>query len=317
MLMMLLLMAGWQGLPFGENIMDLVDAGMTALKRRTGAKDPQTQIRVELRKALKDLELDPDLFLHGMSSSSFGLANLGEFMGWPIPDLDLSGSLSMGRIIPGTELLAPGQSNSFDRFSGQAITRGGGAIASAAGGVGQALFNSHPDQWKRWEKAMPAAMRQVSKAARLSVRGEEATRSGYPIAGFDMHDTRDQGEIIGQMLGFTPRDVSKGWEGFIAQQQVVIYYETWKTGLLRKWNYAKETKDKEAVKQANAGIREYNSVVPFPEMKIGGEARIRSFESYLQTRKFNEKKIEQSRPFRRLSSSIEAVFEEGDNGDNE
>jgi len=52
-------------------------------------------------------------------------------------------------------------------------------------------------------------------------------------------------------------------------------------------------------------------------MKIGGEARIRSFESYLQTRKFNEKKIEQSRPFRRLSDSIEAVFEEGDNENNE
>ena len=313
MLMMLFLVAGLQGLPFGENIMDLVDAGMEVLKRRAGVKDPHEQVRVDLRKVLKDLEINPDLVLHGMSSSSFGLANIGEFMGWPIPNVDLSGSLSLGRVIPGTELLQPSRSETFEKFLAEGVERVGGAAISGLAGIGQALFDANPDQWKRWEKAMPAAMRAVSKAARYAVRGEEATRGGYPIAGFDMHDPQDQGELIAQALGFTPRDVSKGWEGFIAQQQAVVYYETWKSSLLRQWNYAKETKDEEAVKETNAEIREYNSVVPFPEMKIGPDARFRSFQSYMKSRQYTGAKTEQSSTSRRLSSSIQDVFEESEN----
>ena len=155
-------------------------------------------------------------------------------------------------------------------------------------------------------------MRQVSKAARYAVRGEEATRNGYPIAGFDMHDARDQAEIVAQTLGFTPREVSKGWEEYISIQQAVVYYETWRTGLLRQWNHAHETGDVEAQKVFNQEIRDYNKAVPFPEMRIGPTARRQSYETYIRTRRMNEKKLEQRRPFRRLASSIEKVFSDGE-----
>ena len=312
MITMLFLLAGLQGLPFGEDIMDLVDASMSVLKKKAGVKDPHTAVRVDLRKMLKDLEIDPDLVLHGLSSSSFGLSQLGEFMGWPIPDLDLSGSLSMGRIIPGAGLAQPGREATFERFLADASERAGGAVVSGMSGIARAFFDSHPDQWKRWERAMPAAMRQISKAARFKARGEEATRAGYPIAGFDMTDARDQAEIIGQSLGFTPREVSKGWEAFIAKQQAITYYESWKSSLLRQWNYAHENRDQEEVKRTNAEIRKYNRAVPFPEMKIGPETRQRSYNSYLSTRQFNSRRIEQSRRDRRLSSSIQRVFEEAE-----
>jgi len=310
MLAMLFFLAGLQGLPFGENLADLVDAMMTFLKKKTGTKDPYTQVRTDLRESLNEIGVNPDLILHGLSSSTFGLANIGEAMGWPIPDLDLSGSLSMGRIIPGTELLAPGQGDTFEKVVGRGFERTGGAIASGFASMGQAILSSHPDEWKRWERALPSALRQISKAVRIAQRGGEATRAGYPIAGYDMHDPQDQMELIAQSAGFTPRALSRGWEGFIAKQQAVIYYETWKGNLLRQWNYAKEKKDQEAVKAANASIRKYNSQVPFPEMKIGSEARRMSYETYLRTRAFNAKQIEQSKAFRRLSDSIEAVYAE-------
>lgn len=313
MVVMLFMLSGVMGIPFAENIADLVDAAMTTLKRRAGMKNPHTQIRVDARELLNDLDVNPDLILHGMSSSTFGLANVGEFMGWPIPDLDLSGSLSMGRILPGTQLVQPGYPRTVESTVKGTLEFGAGAIGSAGIGVLSGALNDHPDTWKAWEKAMPAAMRQISKAARVYARGKESTRSGTPIAGFDMHDTKDQGELIGQSLGFTPRSISKGWEGFIAQQQAVIYYKTWATGLLRQWNYAKETGDKEAEKETNVEIREYNSIVPFPEMRIGFETRQDSFESYRRTRALNARKIEQSKAYRRLSTSIGAVFEEGDN----
>ena len=316
MMVMLFMLSGIMGIPFAENIADLVDAAMTALKRRAGMKEPLTQIRTDLRELLNTMDVDPDLILHGMSSSTFGLANIGEFMGWPIPDVDLSGSLSMGRIIPGTQLLEPGYPKTTESVVKGILEFGSGAIGSAGIGILSKALNDHPDTWKAWEKAMPAAMRQVSKAARMYARGGEETRSGVPIAGFDMHDTKDQGELILQGLGFTPRELSKGWEGFIAQQQAVIYYKTWSSGLLRSWNFARETNDREAEKEANAEIAEYNKIVPFPEMRIGYDTRRQSFETYKTTRKFNALKIEQSTPYRRLSSSIQAVFEEGDSEDN-
>lgn len=313
MMLVLFLVAGLQGLPFGENLMDLFDAGVTALKEKTGAKDPNTQIRVELRQILKDLNVNPDLILHGTSSSTFGLSNIGEFMGWPIPDLDLSGSLSMGRIVPGTEMLAPGQSSTAERVIAQGIERTGGAIVSAFMGTMQALFDSHPDQWKRWERAMPAAMRNFSKAARMRARGGEFTRGGNEIATFDETDTRDHAELVAQALGFTPRDVSKGWEGFIATQQSITYYETWKTSILRQWNYAKFNGDEEAVKEANQEIRAYNKAAPFPELKIGPKTRRASYSSYVNSQNLNRAGVEQSKAFRRLSNSTQAVFEDNDN----
>jgi hypothetical protein len=123
-------------------------------------------------------------------------------------------------------------------------------------------------------------------------------------------------EIIGQAAGFTPRDVSKGWEGFIAKRQAVIYYQTWRTDLMLNWNYAKDKRDKEGEKKANIAIRRYNRIVPFPEMKIGPETRERSYETYRRTQKLNELGVEQNTFFQRLSSSIEAVFAEADSEDN-
>jgi hypothetical protein len=135
MMLMLFLVAGLQGLPFGEDIGNLIDAAMTAYKKKTGAKDPHTQIRTDLRELVNEFTSHPDLILHGLSSTSFGLAPLGEAMGWPVPNLDLSGSLSMGRVIPGSEILRPGQDASFDRLVSQGVERSGGAIVSGMAGI--------------------------------------------------------------------------------------------------------------------------------------------------------------------------------------
>jgi hypothetical protein len=314
MWLMLFALAGLQGLPFAEDIMDLVDGAMTFGKRKLGMKDPWTDVRTDLRRTFKEMGADPDLILHGLSSSTFGLANIGEFMGWPIPDLDLSASLSLGRITPGASLASP-KNRDFDRFIAEMTEGIGGAAVSGGLGVVKSIFDNNPDTWKRWEKAMPAAMRQVSKAARIGMRGEEATKAGWPIAALDWHDHKDRMEVVAQGLGFTPREVSKGWEGYIAVQSAVTYYETRKTSLLRDWNYYKMNRDDEGVKETNRKIREYNRMVPDPAMKIGPDARERSFETYVRQHAFNARRIEQSARSYRYASSIQKVYEDAE--DNE
>ena len=323
MLVMLFVMAGWQGLPFVEDITDLVDTALTVLKKKTGMKDPHTQIRADMQEWLREMDVNPDLLLHGVSSSTFGLANIGEFMGWPIPSLDLSGSLSMGRIVPGTRIVPQilGREMSAEQMAGKVITEAGGAIMSAGGGVGHAVMNSHPDTWKAWEKALPAFMRNISKAGRERANEGIETRRGYPITKYDHHDWQDVAENYGQMMGFTPTETSLGdkeegslgWEAYIASQQSVIYYKTWRQNVLRHWNFAKEKDDREAVIEAEAAIRGYNRMVPFPEMKIGPETRIKSYENYVRDRRMNERQIDENKPYRRLVDSVRAVFEEPDN----
>lgn len=314
MLIMLFLVAGLQGLPFGDDIMDLVDAGMTVLKKKTGMKDPHTQVRVDLRNWMHEMDVDPDLVMHGLSSSTFGLANLGEFMGWPIPDLDISGSLSMGRIVPGARLAPRFVSGgmSAEEAVGAIATEAGGAILSAGGGIGVKLMNQHPDTWKAWEKTMPSSLRSVSKGLRIKANEGEAARNGWPINEYDHYDIKDRLENYAQMFGFTPRETTEGWESYIAQQQSMKFYQTWRTNLLVEWNFAREKNDQEAVKDANKAIRDYNKQVPFPEMKIGAETRISSYENYVKSRRLNEREIEQSKIYRRLRDSVRGAFENED-----
>ena len=307
----LLAMAGLGGLPFGEDIMDLVDGMSTFAKRRLGMKNPHTDVRTEIRKIVTELDMDPDLVMHGLSSSTFGLANIGEFMGWPIPDVDLSASLSMGRIIPGASMARPVE-RTFDRAISETTEGVGGAAISGGLGLVKPLFDNNPDTWKKWEKAMPAAMRNISKAARIKTSGVEATRGGWPIAALDWQDHQERAELTLQGLGFTPRSISRGWEGYIAAQSAITYYEAWKANILRDWNHHRTNNDEEGVKTANAEIRAYNRMVPFPEMKIGGEARMQSYESYRRNHLFNENQIEQSKYVRRLSDSILSVYQDAD-----
>ena len=309
MLTMLMLFAGIQGLPFGENIMDLYDWMVSWYKKVSGVKDPHTDIRLAMRETLEELNMNPDLILHGLSSSTFGLANIGEYMGWPVPSVDLSGSLSMGRILPFTDLLQPGRAESFEEFVTRGGERAGGAFISGAAGIGRAIFDDNPDQWKRWEKAMPAALRSVSKAARYAVRGGEETQSGVGIADFDMHDTREKMELVLQSLGFTPREVSKGWEEFIAVQQTIRYYESWKGMLLSSFNDAYDMKDDEQKKEVRQRIKEYNRQVPFGEMKITSRSLLDSRRSYQRSHVLNERGIDPQRSYRRLRSEVQDVFE--------
>ena len=79
--LMLGLMSGVMGLPFAEDLEDLIDYVATKLKRELGSKNPKIQIRMEMRDMLNEMNINPDLVLHGFAQNSFGLPALGT--AWP------------------------------------------------------------------------------------------------------------------------------------------------------------------------------------------------------------------------------------------
>jgi len=308
--LILLLLAGIQGLPGADDIEDLVNFAATYLNRMLGIKSPMVNMKHEMREMLNELGANPDLILHGISQNSFGLGHVGELAGIPIPQFDLSASLGMGNILPLTEipnqaLLGTKPGDLFMRAAGSATGAGGNLIANIYTG----LMSDDPDTWRRMEKLIPMASAvNVSKAMRYATRGKEETRSGKIIADFEPFDARASMEIAGQALGFTPSRVRAGWEQQMLLGDMSRYYSVQRTKLLKDHNWALYTEDREARADAIEAIREFNAAVPYPEMGISASSIRESARAYITSRAYGEAGIVQEKKLRRLEKQVQEAY---------
>jgi hypothetical protein len=263
------MMAGLQGLPFAEDLADLIDYVATEFKEKLGLSNPKVQIRQEARQILEELNLNPDLILHGFAQETFGLPWISHNLGFGAPGFDLASSISMGNVIPGTQLPSILSHQGSDRALATAIREFGGAALSAGEGALRAGPSSDPNDAKRLERFLPAFARNVAKSVRYGDQGGEFAASGDPIANFDPFSTREQIELIGQAGGFTPTKVSRGWERYMAERELVQYYQARSAALTKAYSHAVYLQDREAMADTMKAIQTYNSAVPYPEMRIG------------------------------------------------
>lgn len=304
------LLAGAMGLPGADDLIDVMDAAITKLNKELGMKNPKVQIRVELRKFLDELGANPDLVLHGVSQNSFGLGQVGELTGIPIPRFDLSRSVGMGNIVPGTEI--PGMMLSGAKPGDVALE----AFSQAAGASGnlvedyyRSLFSNEPSDWKRGEKLLPLmSLRNMSKAARYAAEGKERTANGVVIADFTPYDIRTGLEIAGQGLGFPIAEVQTGWEKQFAIRDATNFYKTWQMSIQRQLNIAYMQEDREAIVDARAELKEYNESVPMPEMRIKAEEAKAAVREYIKGQMKAGAGFAADRKYHRLSKSLEEVF---------
>jgi len=307
--LMMLILGGLMGLPGAEDVADLADFAATFLNRLLGLSSPKTQLRREAREHLEELGLNPDLVLHGLSQDSFGLGHVGELTGIPIPHLDVSRSVGMGDVLPLTEVPSMlMQSDPNDVLA--AAARGvGGAGTNLVESFYSNLLKPEPDAWRKAERLLPfVAAKNVLKATRLATQGSEKTQAGNVIAEFDPHDLRDQLELIGAGLGFSPSKLTLGWERQIAVADMTQYYKVQQEGLLRQLDWAFLQEDREAKADALEAIREYNKQVPQPEMQIGTKTIRDSLKSYLQKRAIAGAGVAGEKKYRRLQQQVESSY---------
>lgn len=288
-LAMLAVVGGLQGLPFAEDLLDLMDTSGTWFKEKLGMKDSKVDLRTELRRDaaefMQGIGANPDMLFRGISSQSFGLGMLGDALGVPIPNIDLSGSLSMGNIIPGTDIFKKLSGKATPQeFVGQMAEDVAGPLGSMGMGIVAPFLRDDPNAWRRWERALPLFMRNASKAMRMAEEGQEETAGGSIIASFDIHDPRDRMELVLQTFGFTPTRVSRGWQQYMAELEATQYWTARKSLLTMDFNYASEQKDREGQADAVSAIKEYNNVVPYPAMKVSMEDLKRSHSAYMTRR---------------------------------
>lgn len=308
--LMLLMMGGLQGLPFIENLLDMIDWGSTKVKTALGMKNPKTDLRLKIRELIASVSDNPDLWMHGLSRYyGLGPLHLLEAIGAPIPNLDVSGSVSMGRMLPGTEELF-GTARSVDEKLGRTLADIGGPVFGIPYALFKAMADDNPDQWKRWERAMPSAMKAANRATRLMTRGQEEFKGGGAVVKFDPYNTEQMIELIGQAFAFTPTRLNQRYEAYGAQEELKRFILTQRQKLMTEYDYVYRTRDREGIKDVREAINQFNRYAPDPRLRITPKVLRSSIEERERRRQARERGVPIERGLRRPLRDVMEAFPE-------
>lgn len=300
----LLATAGIMGLPGAED----ADALVRIISRNVTGDD--LSFKKWAREELAQLTDKPDLFLHGLSRYTMGLGN--ELTGMPIPNLDLSGSLSMGRILPG--LAEFGTEGRFEDKFMRAATDVGGAAYSIPLSIMQAAYDDqNPDSFKRWERAMPSALKSLSAAYRYANEEREVTRTNATVIEFDPDNSQHNAEIAARALGFPITRLNQTWDLMRAQKDQATFYAVRKEILMRALDFARERGDPEDRKEAMQAIKRYNAEVRkagHPALTITGKSISKSMRARIRRRRLLEAGLPAAKRERSLYRATAEQFPE-------
>lgn len=279
MWIMALVLAGLEGLPFAELIMEIIDITGSAAKRALGLPNPKVETEKYIRELITTIYDRPDDIMKGASYQyGLGPVHVLSYFGVPVPNVTTEGSLGFGNPIPWFDGLLDPSISEMDKALGKTAAAVLGPIGGMVLGVMEAVgYSKEEDNWKRWEKTLPVFMKNASQGLRWAVRGEETTSNQMQVVPFETPEQR--AEIALKSLGFTPTRVDQTRRQMRATQEMVLYYQTRKQMLLDDYNYAKTVNDREGMADVREAVREFNKEVRkagAPKMQISGSTLGRS-----------------------------------------
>lgn len=265
----LLFMSGLMGLPFAEDLMDFATWLISGTNVR---RDSRQWLKEQAAKLAEVLHVSPDLLLHGTAHYGFGL----------MPGADISGPMSMGDVLPFTDILAnPGK---WEESVLQGAREGGGAVSNLILNAMRGATDETLPMDRRIELMMPArAVRNALTGARWAENGGEMTYSGALI-----YETNPWEIALKTIGGAQPTGLTQVQEERRIRQNLVKFYEARQQVLLAAYDRAREAKDAEQMALAREAIRQYNEDVPAARLKITGEQIQRSLERREKDRRETE-----------------------------
>lgn len=233
MLGMLVLMAGAGGLPFEDDLMDVVDALAQRLGYNFSSKKAKQQFLEET---------------FGKAAADFIDKGITGLPGMPI---DVSLRMGMGNMIPGTGLLLQKKDHSRDLLE----------LAGPAGDFGKRLFDAAGNMadgkvGNAVATAMPKAVGNVVQGASMLNKGYYSDTKGRKVI-----DTTPS-EAVAKMIGFQPESVASDSDaaGLVQRMKDVRsinsekFSEMWAKGLYEK--------DQQQVQEARDAIKSWNEKNP-------------------------------------------------------
>jgi hypothetical protein len=253
-LLVIAALAGIEGLPGAENVIDFLNW----LARKTLGEP--VDLRLEAREMALAIGVSPDYVMHGAMHSMFGL-------GW-----DTANSVGLGRIIPGTDAIF-GQGDANQRLV-QMAGEVGGPFSSLTTALLQALFDDNPSMLLRFDRALPPLVRNVERGYRGAADNQWTDSRGRALV-----DESTGLEVLGQLAGFSPTTKTTAQESLHVSKETAQFYVLRRTNLMSALFQATVAKDYDAIADAKDAIREYNSKVPDPQLRITAQEQLQSLKA--------------------------------------
>jgi hypothetical protein len=305
-MLLMLLVGGTQGLPFMETLMDILDFTGTKAKELLGVSNPRMALREDLRELLVELDVNPDLAMYGLSSH-YGLGPLHALglAGVPVPNVDISGSVSMGRPIPWFNDLFTETTN-VDAKVGKNLLNVLGPIAAIPYQVIRAVESNDPNTWKNVERTLPVFLKNISKGYRWLSEGQETSLGRAELMSFT--DTQGRAEAIAQTLGFTPARLSRKYDLIGSQKEASLYWNVKRKMVMDDIADAFASGDLDAINAAMQEMRTFNSQLhDVPELRplmLSPRTIKRSMDMRAKSRRQREMGLPVERMYRPLYQEI-------------
>ncbi|MCG8985871.1 PLxRFG domain-containing protein [Delftia acidovorans] len=232
-LAMLLLMGGAGGVPFAEDVEDLIDGAGQLMGYNISSKQWRKQA------------------LAGIVGKE-----LGEFMeqglsGLPGAPIDVSGRLGMGNLIPGTGLFLTKQSRERDLLevvgpAGDLVARGFTAGRKVLTGdiAGAAL------------EVSPTAVRNLAKGADMAATSMYRDQKGYKVIDTTL------AEAAAKAIGFQPKSVAEVQEANSFMQRSKSFYTQTSSDIKAQWARAVFEKDEAGLQRVRDRLADWNKNNP-------------------------------------------------------
>jgi hypothetical protein len=169
---------------------------------------------------------------------------------------------------------------------GQASQKIAGASYGIALTMAKAMTNDQlpMSDWKRWEPAMPRAMRGLVRAGRYASEGRDRTATGATTIPFDVGDPDQLAEVVAQGLGFTPTRMSRYWDKQRAVLEAQAFWATRRGMLMKQFDHALQTRDASVIDDVRKAISRYNNEVAIPGLGISSEEIMNSIRARTKAR---------------------------------
>lgn len=320
-----LLTVGIAGQPLAKELEAILSMLGTSVRALFGKEDPKWNAELALREWVEQFGLNPDWVMHGLSRHFGGLTLLNQ-VGIPMPDLDFSGMLSFGEVMPeeltnlvvglplaaasklsGKPELNPLYGQSGTDLAFKTLAHLGGPTATIGLDFVKAVDEQNTEALHWLARFLPRELKHMSKSLEMATTGALTDSRGRPVVRFDMSDPKHVMEAIGQLAGAPPAAVGQKYEERFTEWEWRQYYTSYRQYLLSAYKQAIRHDDSEALDDVINAIAKANKMFP-PPFKITGESIQRSVRQGLMNESLDAAGMPAQSEFRAYHERVKRAF---------
>jgi hypothetical protein len=172
----------------------------------------------------------------------------------------------MGTILPIEvgKLFGPPPKKGTESVAGAQMARAGGAVFGTAFNIFKAMqdVESGALDPKRWERAVPRSLGNLSAAMRIAYEGGDRNKSGAMTVKYDIHDNEHVAELVGRAMGYQNLRTQVKWDEIIMQTELSSFMDMQRNMLLRQMFEARRSGSTRDVESVESQIKKFNQGLP-------------------------------------------------------